>query len=175
MADDPRKRLSAYLDQHAIRTTTTPYPAHRTVEEGKALRGEMPGAFTKNLLLRDKKRRLFLVIAGEDEPIDLKTLHTTIGAKGRLGFAPADLMQHVLGVEPGSLTPFALINDHAGDVAVALDAALLDADHVNFHPLVNTESTAITPSDLIRFFNATGHEPHLVHFTNMAPDTDPAP
>ena len=72
-------RLSAL----GIATTTVDYPAHRTVEEGRALRGAMSGCFTKNLLLRDKKGRLFLVVAHEERSVDLRTLHEQVGASGR--------------------------------------------------------------------------------------------
>jgi Ala-tRNA(Pro) deacylase len=155
----------------AIATTTVAYPAHRTVEEGKALRGDMAGQFTKNLLLRDKKGTLYLLVAAEDRPIDLKTLHKRIGALGRLGFAAPDLMLQVLGCQPGSLTPFALINDSAGKVQVVLDARMMEADQLNFHPLVNTRSTGISPHDLVRFVESCGRKPALVDVEAIeAPD-----
>ena len=158
--DDLFRRL-AELD---IETSTLPYPAHRTVEEGRALRGSMPGTFTKNLLLRDKKGRLFLVSAEENRAIDLKTLHGRVGANGRLGFAPAELMADALGVEPGTLTPFALINDGAGRVTVVLDQAMMRDGWLNFHPLAHTASTSIRPGDLMRFIAACGREAILVDF-----------
>ncbi|HQT90160.1 MAG TPA: YbaK/EbsC family protein [Acidiphilium sp.] len=161
-SQSPRARLFAQLDELGIDSTTLPYPAHQSVEEGKALRGEMAGQFTKNLLLRDKKNALFLVVAGEDRNIDLRTLHTSIGAQGRLGFAPAAQMETVLGVTPGALTPFAIVNDTAAQVRVVIDADLLDAKQVNFHPLVNTETTGIRPDDLIRFIRSFGREPIML-------------
>src|SRR5260370_34529386 len=97
-----RQRLFGQLAVLGIATTTIPYPAHSTVEEGKALRGEMAGTFTKNLLLRDKKRSLFMVVVEESRTIDLKALGRTIGASGHLSFATADLRRHTLGAEPGA-------------------------------------------------------------------------
>lgn len=158
-ANEAQMRLFGRLRELGINTITLPYPAHQSVEEGKSLRGQMPGQFTKNLLLKDKKNTLFLVVAGEDQPIDLRTLHSRIGAQGRLGFAQTEQMQAVLGVAPGALTPFALINDAEAVVRVVLDADLLDAKQVNFHPLVNTESTGIRPDDLVKFIRASGREP----------------
>ena len=159
-----RQRLFERFAALGIDARTVPYPAHRTVEEGKALRGSMPGQFTKNLLLKDKKGRLFLIVADEDQAVDLKTLHTRIGASGRVGFAARDQLREVLGIEPGALTPFALINDGDRRVTPVIDAALLRADQVNFHPLVNTESTGIRPDDLLSFVRACGHEPLIISF-----------
>lgn len=153
--------LLAFLDRLGIATVTHRHPPVFTVEEAKRLRGELPGAHTKNLFLKDKKGRIFLLVALEDRAVDLKTLHTRLGC-GRLSFGSAELLREVLGVEPGSVTPFAAINDAAGRVGVALDAALLAADLLNFHPLANTATTAIAPADLIRFLEATGHPPLMV-------------
>ncbi len=128
-------RLFDRLSSLGIEAPVMPYLAHETVEEGKQLRGDMAGTFTKNLLLRDKKGRLFLFSIHEDLVLDLKTLHQRVGANGRLGFAPAERMVELLGVQPGALTPLGLINDTAGAVTAVIDASLLDAEQVNFHPL----------------------------------------
>ena len=161
---DSRARLFRRLAELGIATTTVPYPAHQSVEEGKALRGEMGGQFTKNLLVRDKRKSLFMIVADEDRSIDLKSLHRQVGAKGQLSFARPEQMREALDVEPGALTPLALINDHGGRVQLVLDAGLLDADQLNFHPLVNTESTGIRPDDLLAFIRSCGREPVIVSF-----------
>ena len=111
----------------------------------------MQGTFTKNLLLKDKKGRLFLVVAHEDRIVDLKTLHKQIGASGRLGFASPETMREVLRIDPGALTPLALLNDEDGVVTVVIEATLMEAEQLNFHPLINTESTALKPDDLLGF------------------------
>ncbi len=162
--DIARQRLFERFAALGIEARTVPYPAHRTVEEGKALRGAMTGQFTKNLLLKDKKGRLFLVVVHEDRLIDLKTLHTRIGASGRVGFAAPDQMRELLGIEPGALTPFALINDSNHRVTPVIDDSLIAADQVNFHPLVNTESTSVRPNDLLTFLRACGHQPVIISF-----------
>lgn len=159
---EARIRLFDRFASLGISAPTVPYPAHETVEEGKRLRGEMAGTFTKNLLLKDKKGRLFLFSIHEDRALDLKTLHQRVGANGRLGFAPGERMIELLGVQPGALTPLGLINDSAGAVTAVVDAVLLDTEQVNFHPLVNTESTGLRPADLLAFIRSCGREPMIV-------------
>ena len=141
-------------------TPPAPYPAHRTVEEGKALRGRMAGVFTKNLLLKDKKGRLFIIVAHEDRAIDLKTLHERIGANGRVGFASPEQMRRVLGIDPGALTPFAIINDSEGLVTVVIDALLMGVEQLNFHPMVQTQSVGLSPAALRA--EACGRMPKVV-------------
>ena len=162
--NDARARLFGRFASLGISTQVVPYPAHETVEEGKRLRGDMAGTFTKNLLLRDKKAQLFLFSIHEDRALDLKTLHTRIGANGRLGFAPPERMVELLGVQPGALTPLGLINDSSGIVTPVVDASLLAAEQLNFHPLINTESVGLRPADLISFIRSCGREPLLVDF-----------
>ena len=156
-----QKALIAFLESIGIDVNLVPYPAHSTVEEGRSLRGDMPGTFTKNLLLKDKKGRLFLIVAEEARLIDLRTLHVKIGARGRLGFAPSDILREVLGVEPGALTPLALLHDRDHATTVVLDAKIMNDTQLNFHPLVNTESIGLSPTQLVRFITATGHQ-HVV-------------
>ncbi|MDO8874754.1 MAG: prolyl-tRNA synthetase associated domain-containing protein [Pseudolabrys sp.] len=164
-----RPRLIERLITLGIALNIAPYPAHDTVEEGKRLRGQMAGTFTKNLLLKDKKARLFLFSVHEDLVLDLKTLHRRIGANGRLGFAPAERMIELLGVQPGSLTPLGLINDANREVTAVIDASLMNSAQVNFHPLVNDESLGLKPQDLVRFIRACGREPMLVDFAATLP------
>lgn len=151
-------QLIEFLQSLDIIINPIPYPAHSTVEEGRALRGDMSGTFTKNLLLRDKKGRLFLIVAEETRSIDLRTLHIKIGASGRLGFAPSNAVRDILGVEPGALTPLALAHDTKRATMVILDAMIMHDEQLNFHPLVNTQSVGLKPSELLRFIAATGHE-----------------
>ncbi|HMK70353.1 MAG TPA: prolyl-tRNA synthetase associated domain-containing protein [Xanthobacteraceae bacterium] len=153
--------LFVYLDSLGIAHQTVRHPAVFTVEEARALRGKIAGGHTKNLFLRDKKSAVFLVVAQEDAAIELKSLHRLLGASGRFSFGSADLMRETLGVEPGSVTPFAVINDKAGRVMVVLDAAMMAHDVLNFHPLVNTATTTISREGLIKFLEATGHRPRI--------------
>ena len=150
--------LFAYLDSLGIAHRTVTHPPLFTVEQSRGLRGTIPGGHTKNLFLKDKKDSLVLVVALEDAVIELKSLHRRIGASGRFSFGSADLLRETLGVEPGSVTPFAAINDTACRVGVVLDAAMMAHETLNYHPLRNTMTTSIASADLIRFLKATGHE-----------------
>jgi Ala-tRNA(Pro) deacylase len=153
--------LFAYLDSLAIGHKTVDHPRVFTVEEARALRGDQPGGYTKNLFLRDKKGAFYLVVALEDAAIALKDLHRRLGASGRFSFGSAEAMNALLGVVPGSVTPFAAINDTTRQVTVILDRAMLDHDVLNFHPLVNTMTTSISRAGLLKFLAATGHEPRV--------------
>jgi Ala-tRNA(Pro) deacylase len=149
--------LFAYLHRLGIAHRTVQHPAVFTVEESRTLRGQIAGAHTKNLFLRDKRGALYLVTALENAAIELKSLHRLLGASGRFSFGPAELMRATLGVEPGAVTPFGALNDTQGRVTVVLDAAMMAHETLNFHPLVNTMTTAIGRADLVRFLAATGH------------------
>ncbi|MCP4381593.1 MAG: prolyl-tRNA synthetase associated domain-containing protein [Hyphomicrobiales bacterium] len=166
--------LQAYLRDLGIETTTVTHPPLHTVEESRALRGMIPGTHTKNLFLKDKKGALFLVVAREDAEIDLKRLHQRIGASGRLSFGRPDQMLETLGVAPGSVTAFGLMNDQPPRLRVVLDAALMANPTINCHPLVNTATTTIHSNDLIAFIRATGHEPVTVAVDDASPATPDA-
>ena len=153
--------LFAYLDSLGIAHQTVTHAPVFTVEELRALSSRVPGVHSKNLFLRDKKGTLFLVVASEDAAIELKSLHRLLGASGRFSFGSADLLRETLGVEPGSVTPFAAINDEAGRVTVVLDAAMMAHAVLNFHPLSNAGTTTISREGLVRFLEATGHPPRI--------------
>jgi Ala-tRNA(Pro) deacylase len=151
--------IFALLDRLGVPHSTVDHPALFTVEESRALRGEIAGGHSKNLFVKDKKSRLFLVTAREDAALDLKRLHEAIGGSGRVSFGSGELLDEVWGVLPGSVTPFGAINDTAGRVTVVLEKALMAMDPVNFHPLVNTATTSLPAPGLLAFLRATGHEP----------------
>ena len=143
-----------------------------TVEEGRPLKATMPGAHTKNLFLKDKKGALFLASAHCDTRVDLVGLGRALGARGRLSFGAPDLMTASLGVAPGSVTPFALINPSAKALsAFVLDRALFAGGPVWVHPLRNTASTAVDPSDLLAFVRGCGFEPVVLDLAR--PDATP--
>jgi Ala-tRNA(Pro) deacylase len=166
MAHTP-ETLLAYLDGLGIAHKTVTHPPVFTVEQAKALRGQINGAHTKNLFLRDKKNELYLVVALESAQIDLKSLHRLLGANGRFSFGAANLLREVWGVEPGSVTPFGAINDADGRVTVVLDADMMEHDTLNYHPLLNTMTTSIARDDLIRFLDATGHKPRIERVSGL--------
>jgi len=163
--------LFAYLDRLGIAHRTVQHPPLFTVEQAQALRGNIPGAHTKNLFLKDKKDAVFLVVALEDTAIDLKRLHHLLGC-GRLSFGAAALLAELWGVVPGAVTPFGAINDTAGRVTVVLDAAMMAHDTLNYHPLVNTMTTSVARDDLVTFLRATGHEPRIVALDAVPALTD---
>ena len=152
--------LFAFLDSLGIAHKTVTHAPLFTVEQSQALRGTIPGGHTKNLFLKDKKDAVFLVTAPEDARVDLKTLHHKVGA-GRFSFGSAALLEELLGVSPGAVTPFGAINDKGGRVNVVLDAGLMQHAVINCHPLTNTMTTSIGSSDLIKFLEATGHVPRI--------------
>src|SRR5215475_14680262 len=160
--------LFAFLDRLEIPYSTVSHQPLFTVEDSRALRGTIPGGHTKNLFLKDKSGSYYLVVACEDAAIDLKGLHRRLGAKGRFSFGSADAMWELLGVRPGSVTPFAAINDVSGKVVVILDNAMLSHELLNYHPLVNTMTTSIPRAGLMAFLKACGHEPRIERASESA-------
>lgn len=135
-----------------------------TVDESRALRGAVQGLHAKNLFLKDKKGGLWLVVAEETRSIDLKALRTRLNVRN-LSFGKPELLMEVLGVTPGTVTPFAVLNDEAGQVRVVLDAALASAPQANFHPLDNAQSTTVSGAGLVSFLAALKHKPLIIDFT----------
>jgi Ala-tRNA(Pro) deacylase len=157
------------LDDLGIAYRNVSHPPVFTVEEAKALRGELPGHHIKNLFLRNKKGQMWLVTCLEDRAVDLKVLAERLGA-GRFSFGSADRLMTYLGVRPGAVTPFAVINDKEGAVTMVLDSGMMvdgpgpEKELVNCHPLVNTMTTALAPADLVHFLEAEGHAPLMLDF-----------
>lgn len=149
------------MGELGIATTTVTHPPAFTVEEGETYVGHLPGVHIKNLFLCDAKKKMWLVVVPWDRRIDLKALPDKIGA-ARLSFGSADRLLRVLGVAPGSVTPFTVINDPDRQVQVILDADMMRAELINAHPLINTMTTAIRSEDLMRFLEACGHKPRIV-------------
>lgn len=152
--------ILAHLAGLGLATETFHHPAVFTVEESLVHTAHLPGAHVKNLFLKDKKDKLWLVTCRHELRVDLPALSRRLGA-ARFSFARAELLREVLGVEPGSVTPLALVNDTACRVQPVLDEGLVTAGRLNCHPLQNTASTVLTTADLVRFMRACGHEPVL--------------
>ncbi len=153
--------LFARLDELGIAHRTHRHAPVFTVEESRRLRGALPGGHCKSLFFKDKKGALWLLVTLEDRALDLKRLHQRLGA-ARLSFGSPELLWEVLGVRPGAVTPFALINDARQRVNVVLDEAMLSHDPLNYHPLENDATTAISPAGLLAFIGACGHRPTVV-------------
>jgi len=158
--------LFAALDALGIPHETISHPPLFTVEQSKALRGAIPGAHTKNLFLKDKKGRLWLISARQDTVVDLKRADKWIGS-ARLSFGNEALLYETLGVRPGSVTALGLINDPDQRVTFVLDQALWDAGIVNFHPLTNTATTALSQAAFRKFLSLVGREPIVIDFGNL--------
>lgn len=154
--------LFAFLDSLSIPVTTTRHPPLFTVADSQALRGTIPGGHTKNLFLKDKMDNYFLVTVDEEAVVDLKQVHHLIGAASRVSFGKPEALMELLGVAPGAVTVFGLINDRDGRVRLVLDAALMRNAVINGHPLTNEATTSIGSDDLLRFVRATGHEPAIL-------------
>lgn len=153
--------LLACLETLGIDHRTVRHSPVYTVAESRELRADFPGGHSKNLFLRNKKGRMWLVTCLEDREIDLKDLAERLGA-GRFSFASAERLMRYLGVVPGAVTPFAVINDHGSAVHMVLDAGLLTHDPLNFHPLDNAMTTAISADGLLRFLDYAKHPPQIV-------------
>jgi Ala-tRNA(Pro) deacylase len=163
-----RDRLLAWMAEQGVEQTTHDHPAVFRVEEGLELKAAMPGAHTKNLFLKDKKGKLWLISARQDTVVDLKRAPKTIGSD-RLSFGNEHLLYETLGVRPGSVTALGLINDPEQRVSFILDKALWDAEIVNFHPLTNTATTAMTQDQFRKALGAMGRAPvTVVDFSDLA-------
>ena len=151
----------AKLEEWGIKTQTEDHEAVFTVEASQNVHRQISGAHTKNLFLKDKKGALFLVTAAHETQVNLKNLHKKLGS-GRLSFGKAELLEDALGVTPGSVTAFAILNDTEGRVRFVLDARLATEDIINAHPMINTATTSIARADLLTFIEKTGHAVEIV-------------
>lgn len=152
------------LAELRIETTTVDHPPVFSVEESAELYAKIPGGHTKNLFLKDAKGALFLIVAHHRTRVDLKRLPPVIDS-ARLSFGPAELLQEVMGVKPGSVTAFAVMNDAGQQVRVVMDRNLMEFDIINLHPMENSATTSIARDDLLRFIRATGHIPQIAALT----------
>lgn len=169
-----KAQFLAWLEEKGIPHETREHPALHTVEEAQAHRASWPpqereGAFCKNLFLKDKKGRLFLIVTEEHRELKLNSLSRPIGS-ARLSFGNAELMWEVLGVRPGSVTPFALVNDREGRVTPVLDAPMLEHERLHYHPLENTATTGLSRQDFLNFLRETGHEPLILDLVAAGAD-----
>jgi Ala-tRNA(Pro) deacylase len=163
-----RADLFTFLDRLGIAHRTIEHQPLATVEAAMAVWGGLVGGFAKNLFVKDKKSRLYLISLRKDAALDIKHVQATIGASGRVSFCSAEQLMEHLGILPGSVTPFGVINDTDGAVTVVLEKALMALDPVHFHPLENTATTAVSSDGLLAFLRATGHEPLVVDLPLLA-------
>ena len=162
-----RAGLFAFLDAHGVDHATTGHAPVFKVEEGAAIKAAMPGGHSKNLFLKDARGQLWLISAKAETAIDLKRTAAVIGA-GKLSFGSPERLWDVLGVRPGAVTALALVNDPGRKVRFVLDQALAASDPLNFHPLSNDATTAVSRAGFERFLAALGRELQVVDFVAMA-------
>ena len=156
-----RAELFTFFEELGIVTRTFEHEPVFTVDEAKKVHDKIPGGHCKNLFCKDEKGVLWLIVALEDSAIDLKATPAKIGSR-RLSFGKPELLMEVLGIAPGSVTPFSLVNDTQARVNVILDEAMMKRDQLNFHPLKNDATTTIAAADLLTFIKACGHNPRIV-------------
>lgn len=159
--DATPEALFAFFDQLGLSYHATAHEAAFTVDQGNDVWSDIPGMHCKNLFLKDSKANLWLIVAPAEKRIDLKKLPAKIGS-ARLSFGSAELLQQVLGVTPGSVTPLALINDPEHRVSLVLDAEMMAAPVLNYHPMVNTQTVTLSNADFRTFVKACGHNPVIV-------------
>ena len=164
-----REELFDFLDSHEIPHKTYDHAPIFTVEDGAEVKAKMPGGHTKNLFLKDKAGHFFLICAVAQTTIKINKLHPVLGCK-RLSFGKAEPLLELLGMTAGSVTLFSILNDTEHQVTLILDKALLNHDIVNFHPLLNDATTAISCQGMIRFAKAAGHDPIIVDFAELNKD-----
>lgn len=152
----------ALLNEKGFESQTIEHEAAFTVDQAQSLRGQLAGGHTKNLFLKDKKGQYFMVSALEDADINLKTIHTLIGGRGRVSFGQADKMEAYLGVVPGSVTLLAALNDDTKQVRIIMDKALADEALINVHPLINTATTQMKTRDLLALLAEYNHMPEII-------------
>lgn len=155
--------LLAKMQGLNISTEVIDHPAVLTVEEANKYTGEDPGVNVKNLFLKDKKNRLFLVSAEASTKVDLKALGVRLGVpKPGIRMAPPELLESVLGVPLGSVTPLAVVQPTASSVVLLLDQKLKGQDRILVHPLSNTSTVAVSSQGLETFLRSLEREAHYV-------------
>ena len=171
------QQLITLLDDLGIAHMTVEHPPLRTVEDSRRLRGNLAGGHVKNLFLKDKKGGYWLLAALEQTTVDLQIAAALLGAP-RFSFAKAEELAQLMGIIPGAVSPFAVVNDVDRRVRVALDQPLLDLPLLNFHPLRNDRTITIASTDLLKFLEAVDHPPQIIRLpdrtTNLASATPAA-
>lgn len=166
-------QLLKLLSDMGFDTTTTRHEAVFTVDQSQGLHEQIPGGHTKNLFVKDKKNNYFLLVIEQDAKVDLNRLHPIIGARSRVSFGKAEPLMEYLGVTPGSVTAFSVINDKENRVQLIIDKPLLDHQMINCHPLINEMTTTISREDLLTFLDKVNHPPQILQMSQ--PKSEPMP
>ncbi len=161
--------LMAQLKAMGIAFSFCEHKAVFTVAESAEVDDRIPGTHCRNLFLRDDKKKNFLLCLQNATEVDIKKLPAILDSK-KLSFGSPDRLWEYLGVRPGSVCPYSIINDTQQQVKICLDKSMMDHETLNFHPLLNTMTIGVKPSDLVRFIESTGHTANIVDFSAAAPD-----
>ncbi len=161
------EQLLEMLNTMGFDTTTIKHKAVFTVDESEQLHAKIPGGHTKNLFVKDKKNNFFLLVIEQSARVDLNRLHPIIGAKSRLSFARPEHLMEYLGVTPGSVTAFSVMNDKDNKVRLIIDKPLLSHQMINCHPLTNEMTTTIFREDLLTFLTGMNHEPEIIQISQV--------
>ena len=144
------------------------HPPVATAEEGERHWVGIQATHSKNLFLRNQRGdRHYLLIVIHSKRVNLRAVATEIG-DGKLSFGSPDRLMTYLGVAPGSVSPFGLINDRDTHVRVYLDRDLASAERVSFHPNINTVTLALGRGDFQRFLESCGNAVRYVDVANVA-------
>jgi Ala-tRNA(Pro) deacylase len=138
-----------------------------TVAEAEKVERDIPGVHCRNLFVRDDKETMFLVSLRNRTQVDLKKLSAALSCR-RLSFGSPERLYKYLGVRPGSVCAFAVMNDRDHQVQLILEAEMMDAPLISFHPLINTMTVTLAPADLVRFARHFGHSPRILSFDGLA-------
>ncbi|NCO03580.1 MAG: prolyl-tRNA synthetase associated domain-containing protein [Alphaproteobacteria bacterium] len=161
--------LMAKLEELGIAYTLHHHQAVFTVAESDKVDAQIDGTHCRNLFLRDKKKKNFLLVLQNATDVDIKKLPAIIKSY-RLSFGSSERLWEYLGVRPGSVCPFAIMNDTNHQVKILLDKSMMETNIVNYHPLLNTMTIGLKPTDLLKFIETTGHEAHIVDLSDAKPD-----
>jgi Ala-tRNA(Pro) deacylase len=165
------EKLMEKLNDLGIAYTLYHHEAVFTVEESNKVDANISGTHCRNLFLRDKKKKNYLLVLQNATDVDMKKLPDVLGS-GRLSFGSNERLWQHLGVRPGSVCPFSIINDKDNQVKILLDKSMMETDIVNYHPLLNTMTIGLTPADLLKFIESTSHEAHIVDLSSVKPDKE---
>jgi Ala-tRNA(Pro) deacylase len=138
------------------------------VAEGEHLKANIPGVHCRNLYMRDKKKNNYLLVLANETEVDLKKL-SDLFESGRLSFGSSDRLWEHLGIRPGSVNPFTIMNDTNDKVRLFLDADMMDAEIVNYHPMDNAQTISLKPSDLIKFIESLYHNYTIIDLSPAKP------
>jgi Ala-tRNA(Pro) deacylase len=158
-----------YMKNIGIATTLYHHPPVFTVAEAERVDKEIEGAHTRNLFLRDKREKMFLVTLRHDTKVDLKKLSDLLGC-GRFSFGSPERLWTYLGVRPGSVTPLSILNDTDRKVQIVLEYGMMNEEKVNFHPLNNAMTVGMTPADLMTILEKENITPIILDLSLVAPD-----